>query len=331
MPICAMIARMMSLAVTPGCSRPSTVTASVFGRLLQQALRRQHVRHLAGADAERQRAERAVGAGVAVAADDRHARLGQPQLRPDDVHDALPLVAQRVQLDAELGAVLLQLPRSASPPRDRASESARRRRAAWSASSDPSSPPSAPGGAPSAALAQPVNACGEVTSWIRCRSMYSTAGVSAVCGRTRWASQIFSNSVRGFMRLASLWPPGPAARPVTTPAAFVKFSLHDGRRPVPALHDALVVAQTGSVGEAARRLHKTASAVSQQLRRIEAALRRRVVREGGPRRAAERGGRGGLGASRASSTRRRRWRALLAELAGERGDHAAGRRQRLPG
>ena len=39
---------------------------------------------------------------------------------------------------------------------------------------------------------------------------------------------------------------------------------------IPAFHDALVVAQTGSVGEAARRLHKTASAVSQQLRRIEA-------------------------------------------------------------
>ena len=38
---------------------------------------------------------------------------------------------------------------------------------------------------------------------------------------------------------------------------------------LPALHDALIVAQTGSVGEAARRLHKTASAVSQQLRRIE--------------------------------------------------------------
>jgi len=38
---------------------------------------------------------------------------------------------------------------------------------------------------------------------------------------------------------------------------------------LPALFDALVVAQTGSVGEAARRLHKTASAVSQQLRRIE--------------------------------------------------------------
>ena len=39
---------------------------------------------------------------------------------------------------------------------------------------------------------------------------------------------------------------------------------------IPAFHDALVVAQTGSVGEAARRLQKTASAVSQQIRRIEA-------------------------------------------------------------
>jgi DNA-binding transcriptional LysR family regulator len=39
---------------------------------------------------------------------------------------------------------------------------------------------------------------------------------------------------------------------------------------IPAFHDALIVAQTGSVGEAARRLHKTASAVSQQIRRIEA-------------------------------------------------------------
>ena len=38
---------------------------------------------------------------------------------------------------------------------------------------------------------------------------------------------------------------------------------------LPALHDVLVVAQTSSVGEAARRLHKTPSAVSQQIRRVE--------------------------------------------------------------
>jgi DNA-binding transcriptional LysR family regulator len=39
---------------------------------------------------------------------------------------------------------------------------------------------------------------------------------------------------------------------------------------IPAFHDALVVARTGSVAEAARRLHKTPSAVSQQIRRIDA-------------------------------------------------------------
>src|SRR4029453_14189980 len=38
---------------------------------------------------------------------------------------------------------------------------------------------------------------------------------------------------------------------------------------LPALHDALVGSQTSSIGEAARRLHKTPSAVSQQLRRLE--------------------------------------------------------------
>jgi len=38
---------------------------------------------------------------------------------------------------------------------------------------------------------------------------------------------------------------------------------------LPALYDAWVVTQTASIGEAARRLHKTPSAVSQQLRRIE--------------------------------------------------------------
>ena len=86
---------MMSFAVTPGGRRPSTLTAKLFGSRWQQALRGQHVPDLAGADAEGQRAERAVGAGVAVAADDGHARLGEPELRADDVDDALALVAER--------------------------------------------------------------------------------------------------------------------------------------------------------------------------------------------------------------------------------------------
>src|SRR3954451_10967126 len=66
----------------------------------------------------------------------------------------------------------------------------------------------------------------------------------------------------------TLAPPAPS-RPVTSEGPSVKYYLTMDPGLIPALHDALVVAQTGSVGEAARRLHKTASAVSQQLRRIE--------------------------------------------------------------
>ena len=45
---------------------------------------------------------------MAVAADDGHAGLGQPQLWADDVHDALLRVAHRVEGDAELRAVAPQ-------------------------------------------------------------------------------------------------------------------------------------------------------------------------------------------------------------------------------
>ena len=44
--------------------------------LLEQRLRREDVLDLGRADPERERAERAVGRGVAVAADDRLARAG---------------------------------------------------------------------------------------------------------------------------------------------------------------------------------------------------------------------------------------------------------------
>ena len=60
------------------------------------------------ADAHRERTERAVGGRVTVAADDRHAGLGQTELRSDDVHDALLEVAHRMQPDAELFAVASQ-------------------------------------------------------------------------------------------------------------------------------------------------------------------------------------------------------------------------------
>ncbi len=103
-----MIARIRSLAVTPSGSSPSTGDRHRLGPAGRQRLGGQHVLDLAGADAERERAEGAVGGGVGVAADDRDARLGQPELRADDVHDALLDVAQRVQPHAELGAVAAQ-------------------------------------------------------------------------------------------------------------------------------------------------------------------------------------------------------------------------------
>jgi hypothetical protein len=81
-PILAMSARMMSLAVTPA---PQSAVHDAPGRSsapLQQALRGQHVLDLAGADAESQRAEGAVRGRVAVAADDRHAGLGEPSSGP---------------------------------------------------------------------------------------------------------------------------------------------------------------------------------------------------------------------------------------------------------
>ena len=74
----------------------------------RQGLSGEHVLNLAGADAEGQRAERAVRGGVGVAAHDRHAGLGQAQLRANDVDDSLVGVAQGVQADAELLGVLTQ-------------------------------------------------------------------------------------------------------------------------------------------------------------------------------------------------------------------------------
>jgi DNA-binding transcriptional LysR family regulator len=87
---------------------------------------------------------------------------------------------------------------------------------------------------------------------------------------------------------------------------------------LPALHDALIVAQTSSVGEAARRLHKTPSAVSQQLRRIEEhfgiALFERVGRKLRPSPAGE----AALGALTRVFDEAASLETLLGELAGAR-------------
>ncbi len=76
--------------------------------LFPQALRREHVLDFAGADSERERAERAVRRGMAVAANDRHARLREPKLRPDNVHDPLLARSDIEQTEPELRAVAPQ-------------------------------------------------------------------------------------------------------------------------------------------------------------------------------------------------------------------------------
>ena len=65
-----------------------------LGLLLGECLGREHVFDLTGADPEGQRAEGAVGRGVRVAADDRHARLGHAEFGSDHVDDALVLMAR---------------------------------------------------------------------------------------------------------------------------------------------------------------------------------------------------------------------------------------------
>ena len=76
---------------------------------LEEGLGREDHLDLARPDPERERPERAVRARVRVAADDRHAGLGQAELRADDVDDALARRADAVERDAELGAVRLEL------------------------------------------------------------------------------------------------------------------------------------------------------------------------------------------------------------------------------
>lgn len=74
----------------------------------RQALAGQHVAHLAGADAEGDGTEGAVGGGVGIAAGHGHARLGKTQFGGDHVHDPLAATAEAMQGDAVTGTVALQ-------------------------------------------------------------------------------------------------------------------------------------------------------------------------------------------------------------------------------
>ena len=72
---------------------------------LDQRLGGEHVLDFGGADAVGERAEGAMGRGVAVTAHDRHAGQGKALLRADDVDDALAAVGGVVIFDAEIGGV----------------------------------------------------------------------------------------------------------------------------------------------------------------------------------------------------------------------------------
>ena len=94
----------MSLGVTPGAKRALEADAHPLRPALHQGLRRQHMRHLAGADAEGERAHAAMGAGVAVAADEESAGQAQAQLRAHDMDDALSGLAEIEEANAILAA-----------------------------------------------------------------------------------------------------------------------------------------------------------------------------------------------------------------------------------
>jgi DNA-binding transcriptional LysR family regulator len=106
-------------------------------------------------------------------------------------------------------------------------------------------------------------------------------------------------------------PTAPAERPGWGKTSSVHALL-------PALYDALIVAQTSSVGEAARRLHKTPSAVSQQLRRIEQHYGLNLFERVGRRLRPSPAGEAALGALTRVFDEAATLETLLGELAGAR-------------
>ena len=108
MPILPMRARIRSLEETPARALAAEDDLHGLRARLQQALRGQHVLDFAGADAEGQRAEGAVRRGVAIAADDGQAGLGDAELGTDDVDDALVAAGHVKERDAVAGAILRQ-------------------------------------------------------------------------------------------------------------------------------------------------------------------------------------------------------------------------------
>ncbi len=88
--------------------RSADINQHGFRFALRQALRGQHMLDFGCANAECQRAKRAMRAGVAVSANDGHARLGESEFGADDVHDALVGRVHVEQRNPEILAILLQ-------------------------------------------------------------------------------------------------------------------------------------------------------------------------------------------------------------------------------
>ena len=131
---------------------------------LEKRLGREDHLDLARPDPEGERPERPVCRGVRVAADDRHPRLRQPELRSDDMDDALvgdPRPWSGIENSAQLRVSWSTWAAAIGS-------------ATWagcgseSGSSGPPLQRSAQGdGRESPRARSPKNACGEVTSWTR--------------------------------------------------------------------------------------------------------------------------------------------------------------------
>ena len=199
-PIRAMSARMMSLAPTPG--REAAVDADLVGLrvALEQGLGREDHLDLARPDPEGERPERAVRRRVRVTAHDRHPGLGQAELRPDDVDDALRRGADAVERDAELGAVALELVDLGGRLQVQHRQAARRRRDGVVRGRDRLRRPTH-GEAP---LSEPGEG-------LRGRDLVDEVQVDGedrgrtVVLATTWSFQILSTMVRGGVRVLVMW------------------------------------------------------------------------------------------------------------------------------
>ena len=87
--------------------RAADLNAAHLERAHRQTLGGQHVANLRGADAEGHRAKGTMRRGVAIAAGNRHPRLGQALLGANDMDYALAVVVDVEERDCEFGRVLL--------------------------------------------------------------------------------------------------------------------------------------------------------------------------------------------------------------------------------